>query len=282
MNEGYILLFRSLFENEFLFGDGHKFTKPEMWIWMLTYARWQDSPCTFTIRGNKVTVNRGELAESVRTLSEVWKWSNKSVIKVLNEFEAEGMIEIERSTVINKIRIVNYDKFQLNFTQQTTQQTTQQPTQQNEPYIYGGLKEIEQIATQQITQQNTQQITQPFKTYKEINICCYSDDFEKKLFDGLRRYDTQWKAQRCRMLHLTLEAFMDYIDKFEQVCQKNQSWHNYTNNVASDVSSLVKHFNQWIEKELNPKPKQQNYGNKDTYDPTRGFEPKSTYEDYEL
>lgn len=276
MNEGYILLFRSLFENEFLYGDGHKFTKPEMWIWMLTYARWQDSPRTFTIRGNKVTVNRGELAESVRTLCEVWNWSNKSVIKVLNEFEAEGMIEIERSTVINKIRIVNYDKFQFNF----TQRITQQPTQQNEPYIYGGLKEIEQIATQQITQQNTQQITQPFNkclNKEEINNTSSSLTREENFFSELGKTDTEFFTLVCMRLNIDSEAYKTLLQDFIQECKMRDKWH-------LSMQDAKNHFVDWSRKELERrnKPKQQNNGVQAKYDPTGSYEPKSTREDYFL
>lgn len=273
MNEGYILLFRSLFENEFLYDDGHKFTKPEMWIWMLTYARWQDSPRTFTIRGNKVTVNRGELAESVKTLCEVWNWSNKSVIKVLNEFEAEGMIEIERSTVINKIRIVNYDKFQFNF----TQQTTQQPTQQNEPYIYGGLKEIEQITTQQ----NTQQITQPFNTYKESlnnNIVCIGGE-QNFLNQALN--DMSWLEVMCMQTHSQLDDVKEWLQQFDLHCKAGGETHG-------DLNRYKAHFRDWVRYRIDERNKQQrqtkqkNNGVQAKYDPTGSYEPKSTREDYFL
>ena len=274
-NDGYILLFRCMMENEFLFEPDHKYTKAEMWMDMLTMARWQNEPCSFKKRGNIVTIKRGEFAKCESTLAEKWGWSKPSIIKILKEFENEGMITISRSNKINVIGIVNYDKYQNFATKGYLPQKEQRQYSETSKNSIDFLPQNLPQNLPQVLPQNLPHLKESInKEYNNNICCCYSDGFEKKLFDGLRRYDTQWKEQRCRTLHLTLEAFMDYIDKFEQICQKNQSWHNYTNNVASDVSSLVKHFNQWIERELNPKPKQQSNGT----GATNGFTGRGAYE----
>lgn len=100
MNEGYIKLPRSIIDDEYF---SQKFTRTQALIDLYFLAEYKDR--VFFIRGNRVTVKRGQVAVSVRKLADRWNWSKNSVHKFLAEMEDEGKIDIYRSHIITIITI---------------------------------------------------------------------------------------------------------------------------------------------------------------------------------
>lgn len=64
------------------------------------------------IRGNKVEINRGEIARSTEGLAQRWMWSRGKVIRFLNELENSKMIVQQKNRVITLLSILNYDVYQ--------------------------------------------------------------------------------------------------------------------------------------------------------------------------
>ncbi len=146
MNDGWISLHRKVMENPLYFSE--PFTRMQAWIDMLLLANHKGS--FFYVRGNKVTVNRGEIGYSQQNLAIRWQWSRGKVIRFLNEIEKSGMIVQQKNSVNNIISIVKYDDYQqVNTTentpdgQQTVQQTDRNNNDNNDNNKKGGDKKNE-------------------------------------------------------------------------------------------------------------------------------------------
>jgi hypothetical protein len=98
----------------------------QAWIDLLLIAN-HDEKDVF-IRGNKVTVHRGEIAYSSENLAQRWKWSRGKVLRFLDYIEDMGMIVQQKSFVISTISICNYEKYQGNGTADDTTDSTADDT----------------------------------------------------------------------------------------------------------------------------------------------------------
>ena len=109
MRSGWIKIDRKIIDMEGYFGE--KFTRIQCWLDLLLLAEWKDGNVIY-IRGNKVVINRGEIAMPIAELCKRWKYSKLTVRKRLQEFVDSGMIVIKKTRIINTIAIINYDKYQ--------------------------------------------------------------------------------------------------------------------------------------------------------------------------
>ena len=121
---GWIKVYRSIFDDEWYFSE--KFTREQAWIDLLLLAEYK--PKVFMIRNNKVHLERGQLAISIRNLSERWKWGINKVQSFIKELEELERIDTQKSHLVNIISICNYDIYQeynpLTDTQTDTQTDT--------------------------------------------------------------------------------------------------------------------------------------------------------------
>ena len=109
------------------------FTRSQAWIDLLLLANHEYG--YFYIRGNKIDVQRGEVARSEEQLALRWKWSRGKLRGFLKALKNEQQIEQQKSKLINKIVIVNYDNYQ-NSVQQTEQQKAdRKPTESRQKDI---------------------------------------------------------------------------------------------------------------------------------------------------
>jgi len=102
--------------------SGEPFDRFHAWIDMLILAN--HHRCSKFIRGNEITVERGEIAVCERELAEAWSWSRTKVRRFMKMLEKRQQIVIKKSNLINRIVIVNYEKYQ---TGDTTEHTTEKP-----------------------------------------------------------------------------------------------------------------------------------------------------------
>lgn len=116
--------------------------RPEWWS--EPFTRWQaridlvllanHSEGFFYVRGNKVTVKRGQVWWSEIRLSEKRHWSRNKLRRWLKELETIQQIEQQKSPILSLITIINYEKYQWNDTTDDTterQQTIQQKDTNN-------------------------------------------------------------------------------------------------------------------------------------------------------
>lgn len=92
----------------------------QAWIDLLLLANFADR-VTF-IRGNRVTIKRGQVAYSREWFSGRWRWSRGRVERFLSMLENDRKIVQRKSHIISVVTIVNYDFYQKQNAQQTIQQ----------------------------------------------------------------------------------------------------------------------------------------------------------------
>lgn len=105
---GYIKLYRQLFENPDYFAE--KFSRIQAWIDLLLLANYEES--AMYVRGIKLQVGRGQLAKSMDSLAERWRWPRYKVEQFLKELENQQQINVQKNNVISLITIVNYERYQ--------------------------------------------------------------------------------------------------------------------------------------------------------------------------
>lgn len=128
MSNGYIQLPRSIMDEEFYFQE--RFTRAQAYIDLFSVAAYTER--TFRIRGNLVTIQRGQVATSENNLAIRWGWSRNTVRKFLEQLVKDGKIEQQKSRIINKISLKDYYHVE--------QQNEQQVEQQNEQPIINEKK----------------------------------------------------------------------------------------------------------------------------------------------
>lgn len=108
MENSWIRLHRKIMDDPLYFAE--PFTKMQAWIDLLLLANFADR-VTF-IRGNRVTIKRGQLAYSREWFSGRWRWSRGRVERFLLMLENDRKIVQQKSRLISIVTIVNYDFYQ--------------------------------------------------------------------------------------------------------------------------------------------------------------------------
>jgi hypothetical protein len=117
MSEGFFLMHRGWRNNPIFKGE---FSRADAWVWLIENACWKSSRTR--IKGETVTLDRGELSFSIRFLADAWGWSKSRVDRFLADLREESMIEArsKNGTVGDQkagqgqaiITICNYRKYQ--------------------------------------------------------------------------------------------------------------------------------------------------------------------------
>jgi len=124
-NQGWIRLHRQIMEMpEWL---AEPFTRGQAWVDLLLLANHETG--FIRKRGILIAVDRGQVGYSEESLAERWQWSRGKVRRFLIELERLSRIshKISEKTVPKKtsvsslICIVNYDKYQMNGTEDDTE-----------------------------------------------------------------------------------------------------------------------------------------------------------------
>ena len=137
MQKGWVRLHRSVEDWEFYFSE--PFTKAQAWIDMFLIANHSEAPVSLSIRGNIVTIKRGQIGWSEEALAKRWQWSRGRVRRFLGMLETRQQIVQQKTAVISVITILRYNEYQQNGTtdgtadgHQTVQQTDTNKNEKNE------------------------------------------------------------------------------------------------------------------------------------------------------
>jgi DNA-binding transcriptional regulator YhcF (GntR family) len=127
-NNGFFMLSRDILKDPMYLSE--RFTRIQAYSDLCYLAAFKERE--FRIRGNKVTLQRGQVAKSVRDLAQRWQWSVNTVTKFIKELQEDGYIETQRTSVNQIITIKRYLMYNTqNETQDDTQIDTQIETQTN-------------------------------------------------------------------------------------------------------------------------------------------------------
>ena len=115
--EGWFKVYRKLCESPSWLSE--PFTRGQAWVDLIYLASYSDT--YFFVRGNRVNVERGQVAWSEPKLALRWKWSRTKLRAYLNMLEKEQQIGQQKNNVTQIITIINYEEYQ-----EKEQQTGQQ------------------------------------------------------------------------------------------------------------------------------------------------------------
>ncbi len=111
---GWIKLYRSIQDNPIW--ESEPFDHSHAWIDLLLCANHKDG--AITKRGIFLTVPRGYIGYSEKTLSRRWRWSRGKVRRFFVFLVQQNMIEIvqQKNKITTLIHIINYNSYQSNDT----------------------------------------------------------------------------------------------------------------------------------------------------------------------
>lgn len=105
---GVFAMDRGWFEHEAFAPE--PYTEREAWAWLIAEAAYKER--RRRVAGRIIELKRGQLAVSLRFLSEKWNWRKSKVERFLRRLSVLVMIETASETGVNVVTICNYDKYQ--------------------------------------------------------------------------------------------------------------------------------------------------------------------------
>jgi hypothetical protein len=106
--EGYLLMFRSLFKHQF-WVEKRVFSKFEAWVDLIRTANYKEKK--ILVKSSMVGLQRGQIAVSLRDLAKKWSWSKNKVARFLMLLEYEQMIRIQKRNDVSIITLNNYSYY---------------------------------------------------------------------------------------------------------------------------------------------------------------------------
>lgn len=105
---GWVKIHRTI-RNNWLW-TSEPYSKGQAWIDLILNAN--HSPAKFMIKGQLVSVERGQQARSIETLCSDWQWSRNKVKRFLGALKSDGMLDYQANHLTTIITICNYNDFQ--------------------------------------------------------------------------------------------------------------------------------------------------------------------------
>lgn len=103
---------RAVWEHPLLTGE--KFTRFQMWLWIVSNAAWKQRRMRASGRGLKmVDIERGQLLTTVRDMARESCWSKDTVGRFLGALKSEEMIALRSDANGTLITVCNYNEYQL-------------------------------------------------------------------------------------------------------------------------------------------------------------------------
>ena len=106
--QGWVAIHRSILEH--WLHEDKPFGKFGAWIDLVLMANHEEKK--FLAATGLITVTRGQLVTSYRSLSERWGWSKDKVAHFLNALESDGMLQRNQDKNRTLLTIVNYSFYQ--------------------------------------------------------------------------------------------------------------------------------------------------------------------------
>lgn len=119
---GYARLHRSLLGHPAFRNDAEAMT----FAWMILRASWK--PCRVRYKGRAVSLNRGQLAISVRDLADAMDRDKAWIERLFKRLKSETMIETVTDAGVSVVTICNYAQYQAEHEADETQRETVRET----------------------------------------------------------------------------------------------------------------------------------------------------------
>jgi len=105
---GWVKIHRALADHELWLAE--PFTYGQAWVDLVLCTN--HAPGSFTVRRQRVALERGQIGWSEVTMTKRWKWSRGKVRRFLKRLESDSMIEQQAGHLTSVITICNYDDYQ--------------------------------------------------------------------------------------------------------------------------------------------------------------------------
>ena len=121
--KGWVRLHRRIEDNPLWLMES--FTKGQAWVDLFLNANHKENQ--ISIRGNILTIKRGQIAWSELSMAKRWKWSKNKVRRFLSYLSSKTIQQIEqqKSSITTTITILKYDEYQENDTTDDTAERQQ-------------------------------------------------------------------------------------------------------------------------------------------------------------
>lgn len=140
------MISREILDDPMYFAE--RFTRMQAFEDLCYLASFQERE--FSIRGNRIKLQIGQVAKSVRDLAQRWQWSVNTVTKYLKELAEDGYIDTQKTSVN---QIITIKKYLLLNTQNDTRTDTQNKTQNDTPII--NIEELKKEIKKEIKEELT-------------------------------------------------------------------------------------------------------------------------------
>lgn len=214
-DQGWIAINRNILNNTLWLSES--FSRSQAWIDLLLIANHKDN--FFFIRDIKIDVKRGELARGEVSLAERWRWSRNKVRNFLKLLEKEQQIIIKKSKVINKIVIINYEKYQENNNRKNNRKTTESTTEGQQK---GQQKNINNNVNNKNNDNNVNNIDDYFNEFWQAFPINKRTKGSKK--DARLKFNTALKKDNYSQI---MEGLKNYERFIASTGQSNQDAHRW-------------------------------------------------------
>lgn len=213
---GWIALWRDI-RQHWIWEDPKRFQR---WVDLLLMAQWE--PTTINFSKTDVTLDRGQIATSMRILAHLWHTNSSTVIAFLDDLETHKMIKRKSTKLMTQITIVNWDKYQ------------------------GDV-----IARKQTRERKREQIKkeEEYKNKKNNNPPTRTREDDEKVFNEMK-VSQIFIEESCRYLNCSAKEFEELLDNFIIKAKLDD--------VHKDDNDCKSHFWNWATNKL----KYRNNGNK--------------------
>lgn len=106
---GGVIIARNLWDDPAF--QNEPFSEREAWIWMICEAAWK--PREKRVGKVIVSLDRGQLAASIRFMAEAFSWHRNKVDRLLKRLEKCNLIRVESGTGVSVITVCKYNEYQL-------------------------------------------------------------------------------------------------------------------------------------------------------------------------
>lgn len=177
MNEGWVSIYRQIFDNKDLKDNNHLL----IFIYMVVHA--SHKPTIVTYRRKRITLKRGQLTVSSVDLCKRFNLSRQTVRTILKNLELTNSLTHTLHKQLSIYTIVNYDKFQDNDISKV-KEINQQTNQQNNKYYTNTTSTVKNMLSLSSMTNTPKKITIP--TLQDLKTKIIEKPREKNEFEIMR------------------------------------------------------------------------------------------------
>jgi len=177
MNDGWVSIYRQIFDNKDLKDNNHLL----IFIYMVVHA--SHKPTIVTYRRKRITLKRGQLTVSSIDLYKRFNLSRQTVRTILKNLELTNSLTHTLHKQLSIYTIVNYDKFQDNDISKV-KEINQQTNQQNNKYYTNTTSTVKNMLSLSSMTNKPKKITIP--TLQDLKTKIIEKPREKNEYEIMR------------------------------------------------------------------------------------------------